>query len=168
MGQLRVKTTVVSTSTASAVCTFPNNYPFWRNPYEIFVKKSNRWKPVEEVWYNDDGEWQLVWPNNTGTVYLSETEYGTFEVPPAVYSLRITWPVSSDGYISKTLSVKPGALIPYNIGNWGEPTTFGSVTTLKYDKTVGKFKGLVDYILRNQYGVAQAVANTYRDRKSVV
>lgn len=125
----------------------------WVYPEEIYVKQNNRWKSTREVWIKEGDEWKIAWPNNTGTITYTEATFGVFQVPDGVYNIEVYWPTSYDYISTASLAVTPGSQISYQIGNYGETSNFGGITTSKFNREVAKFRGVVDHTLRQQFTV---------------
>ena len=125
----------------------------WTYPELVYVKENNRWKSAREVWVKEGDDWKIAWPNNTGTITYSESSFGVFQVPDGVYNIEIYWPTSSTYISSATLAVTPGSQISYRIGELGEASDFGGVSTSKVNKEVARFRGVVDHTLTQKFTV---------------
>ena len=133
----------------------------WTYPELVYVKENSRWKSAREVWVKEGDDWKIAWPNNTGTITYSESSFGVFQVPDGVYNIEIYWPTSSTYISSATLAVTPGSQISYRIGELGEASNFGGVSTSKVDHEVARFRGVVDHTLIQKFTVATSSTLTY-------
>lgn len=140
----------------------------WTYPESVYVKQNDRWKSVREVWVKEGDEWKVSWPNNTGTLTYSEPSFGVFQVPDGVYSIEIYWPTSSTYISSSTLAVTPGSQISYRIGEPGESSDFGGVSTTKVNREVARFRGVVDHTLTQKFTVVSTSTSTYSNYEDSV
>ena len=133
----------------------------WTYPESVYVKQNDRWKSAREVWVKEGDEWKISWPNNTGTIEYTEATFGVFPVPDGVYNIEVYWPTNSTYISSATLAVTPGSQISYQIGEPGETSNFGGITTTKFNRQVAKFSGLVDHTLSQRFQVATTSSSSY-------
>ena len=140
----------------------------WKYPEEVYVKQNNRWKPAREVWIKEGDEWKISWPNNTGTITYTEATFGVFQVPDGVYNIEVYWPTSSTYISSASLAVIPGSQISYRIGEPGQSSDFGGISTSKFNRQVAKFSGLVDHTLSQRFQVATTSSSSYSNFTATV
>jgi len=128
----------------------------WIHPKSIYVKDNGQWKLVKSAWIKDNGTWKLGYASSTGTVTFSTpTLGGIFVVPEDIYELRVRYPdLTSSTYVTEqTISVKPGEIINYSIGDYGQISSFGPVAAKAFDKVVAKWSGDLDTWLYQRIGM---------------
>ena len=121
----------------------------------LFVKDAGTWRPIKKIWVKASGAWKQVF-GNTGSATFTTVGTTSWTPPPGVYSVNVTYPTTV-GMVTTVLPVIPGTAIPVVIGNYGQASTFGSVTMPLYDKVVFSWSGNVD---ANLYQDVQVATNT--------
>jgi hypothetical protein len=115
--------------------------------FNVSVKDSSTFKGVTNAYIKIGPKRDSVTPVTQTFSRTSDSDSEQlFTVPSGVYSVNITHPTPS-GLTTRLQAVTPGERIRVSLGNYGQPSTFGSgFTAPAYSKQVFRYRGNVDHL----------------------